>query len=215
MQLDLDAVAIEPFAPQALGHDDLERFFLALAEHDDAVAARIERIARPAASSRYLAQIDPSAPRRRPAVRVGPVEVEPDHPAARLRGTEAFVAFTTDRHRAYPLLVQGRGAGGAVTAAGVLTDILKIAMSLRGRLMANLGYIQVVRHCNHFCGFCSRPRHALRPHPPESAQALVDDLVARDYFGRHPHRRRAEHPAPRAARGSAAYASGGAASTSG
>ncbi|MCY1062198.1 aspartate kinase [Nannocystis sp. SCPEA4] len=134
MELDLDAVAIEPFAPpEALGHDDLERFFLALAGHDAAVAARIERMRQAGRVLRYLAQIDPSAPAGVPAVRVGPVEVEPDHPAARLRGTEAFVAFTTDRHRAYPLLVQGAGAGGAVTAAGVLTDILKIAMSLRGR----------------------------------------------------------------------------------
>src|SRR5688572_10261555 len=23
--------------------------------------------------------------------------------------------------------------------------------------LANIGYIQVVRHCNHFCGFCSNP----------------------------------------------------------
>jgi hypothetical protein len=26
-----------------------------------------------------------------------------------------------------------------------------------GSCVANLGYIQVVRHCNHFCGFCSNP----------------------------------------------------------
>ena len=33
----------------------------------------------------------------------------------------------------YPLIVQGAGAGGAVTAAGVLADVLKIAQTLRGR----------------------------------------------------------------------------------
>ncbi|MCY1062199.1 radical SAM protein [Nannocystis sp. SCPEA4] len=48
--------------------------------------------------------------------------------------------------------------------------------------MANLGYIQVVRHCNHFCGFCSNPATPY-VHTLESMQALVDDLVARDYFG--------------------------------
>lgn len=48
--------------------------------------------------------------------------------------------------------------------------------------MANIGYIQVVRHCNHFCGFCSNPTTAYH-HTFESMALLVDDLVARGYFG--------------------------------
>ncbi len=48
--------------------------------------------------------------------------------------------------------------------------------------MANIGYIQVVRHCNHFCGFCSNPTTPYI-HDLESMRVLVDDLVARDYFG--------------------------------
>ena len=48
--------------------------------------------------------------------------------------------------------------------------------------MANLGYIQVVRHCNHFCGFCSNPTTPYT-HDFESMRVLVDDLVARGYFG--------------------------------
>ncbi|MBO6937758.1 MAG: radical SAM protein [Deltaproteobacteria bacterium] len=48
--------------------------------------------------------------------------------------------------------------------------------------MANIGYIQVVRHCNHFCGFCSNPTSPY-VHTRETLRALVDDLVARDYYG--------------------------------
>ena len=48
--------------------------------------------------------------------------------------------------------------------------------------MANIGYLQVVRHCNHFCGFCSNPTSAY-VHDFESMRTLVDDLAARDYFG--------------------------------
>lgn len=48
--------------------------------------------------------------------------------------------------------------------------------------MANIGYIQVVRHCNHFCGFCSNPTTAYQ-HTFESMALLVDDLVDRGYFG--------------------------------
>ncbi len=48
--------------------------------------------------------------------------------------------------------------------------------------MANIGYIQVVRHCNHFCGFCSNPTTPY-VHTFDTMKVLVDDLVARDYFG--------------------------------
>jgi MoaA/NifB/PqqE/SkfB family radical SAM enzyme len=48
--------------------------------------------------------------------------------------------------------------------------------------LANIGYIQVVRHCNHLCGFCSNPTTPY-VHTFESMQVLVDDLVARSYFG--------------------------------
>jgi MoaA/NifB/PqqE/SkfB family radical SAM enzyme len=48
--------------------------------------------------------------------------------------------------------------------------------------VANIGYIQVVRHCNHFCGFCSNPTTPYT-HDFESMRVLVDDFVARGYFG--------------------------------
>ena len=48
--------------------------------------------------------------------------------------------------------------------------------------LANIGYIQVVRHCNHFCGFCSNPTTPY-VHTFESMKVLVDDFVDRDYFG--------------------------------
>lgn len=48
--------------------------------------------------------------------------------------------------------------------------------------MANIGYIQVVRHCNHFCGFCSNPTTPYT-HDFASMKVLVDDFVSRGYFG--------------------------------
>lgn len=48
--------------------------------------------------------------------------------------------------------------------------------------MANIGYIQVVRHCNHFCGFCSNPTTPYT-HDFASMKVLVDDFVERGYFG--------------------------------
>jgi MoaA/NifB/PqqE/SkfB family radical SAM enzyme len=48
--------------------------------------------------------------------------------------------------------------------------------------LANIGYIQVVRHCNHFCGFCSNPTTPY-VHTFETMKVLVDDFVTRGYFG--------------------------------
>ncbi|MBK9030448.1 MAG: radical SAM protein [Myxococcales bacterium] len=48
--------------------------------------------------------------------------------------------------------------------------------------MANLGYIQVVRHCNHFCGFCSNPATPF-VHDLATMRPLVDDFVRRGYYG--------------------------------
>ncbi len=48
------------------------------------------------------------------------------------RGTESFVAFTTTRYTLYALNVRGAGASGAVTAAGVLADALRVAQTRCG-----------------------------------------------------------------------------------
>jgi bifunctional aspartokinase / homoserine dehydrogenase 1 len=129
LPLELEDVAVEPFVPAPLlAEDDPERFLSHLADHDLEVAARIARLAAAGRMLRYLAVIVPGAER---AVRVGPVAVDRDHPAVPLRGAEALVAFTSRRHRDYPLLVRGAGAGGEVTAAGVLADVLRLPRGVR------------------------------------------------------------------------------------
>ena len=132
LRLEMTDVAVEPFVPAGiLEHDDLDAFFAALRSVDDEVEARIAGYRAEGKVLRYLARIDPQAPSGK-VVQVGPVAVDLQHPASRLRGSEAFVAFSTERYAEYPLIVQGAGAGGPVTAAGVLADVLKIAQSVRG-----------------------------------------------------------------------------------
>ncbi len=48
--------------------------------------------------------------------------------------------------------------------------------------MANIGYIQMVRHCNQNCGFCSNPETPWF-HDAAQVRDLVDDFAARGYFG--------------------------------
>ena len=132
LPLELEDVAVEPFVDAALlAEDDPERFLRQLSAHDEAFASRVQRFASAGRTLRYLVQIVPGAEGRK--VRVGPVAVEAGHPAVPLRGAEALVAFTTARYREYPLIVRGAGAGGDVTAAGVLADVLRLTQNVRGR----------------------------------------------------------------------------------
>ena len=135
LALEMEDVTVEPLVdPEVIETPDLESFFEALTARDEGFSERIEQMKAGGRTLRYLAIIDPGVDGERDAsMRVGPVEIEPDHPATRLRGSESFVAFTTARYQDYPLIVQGAGAGGAVTAAGVLADVLRIAQNLRGR----------------------------------------------------------------------------------
>jgi homoserine O-acetyltransferase len=124
--LSLEDVEVEPFVPPALlasgTPDDL---IGALRREDAAVAGEVRRLVDQGTVPRYLARIA-VGPDGKVEVSVGPRSVGPTHPAARLVGVEAFVAFTTARHADRPLVVQGVGVGGAHTAGGVLAEVFRI-----------------------------------------------------------------------------------------
>lgn len=48
------------------------------------------------------------------------------HPFFQLRGTDNAVAIRSQRYSAQPLVIQGAGAGAALTASGVLTDVYEV-----------------------------------------------------------------------------------------
>ncbi|MFH2006420.1 MAG: bifunctional aspartate kinase/homoserine dehydrogenase I [bacterium] len=132
LELALEDVVVEPLVPkELLAETELDAFFAALERHDPVAAQWIEGLKAEQQTLRYLARVEPGA-KGRPVLEVGPIGIPAEHPATRLRGAEAFVAFTTRRYSEYPLIVQGAGAGGSVTAAGVLADVLRVAQTLRG-----------------------------------------------------------------------------------
>jgi aspartokinase/homoserine dehydrogenase 1 len=117
----LDKVEVESLVP-----DDLRAVpvteFLARVEELDAVWR--ERVAEAHASGsvlRYRATVTADS------VRVGLVAVDVSSSFATLTGTDNQFAITTRRYRTNPIVITGPGAGVAVTAAGVLNDVLKLA----------------------------------------------------------------------------------------
>ncbi|KAE8413129.1 homoserine dehydrogenase-domain-containing protein [Aspergillus pseudocaelatus] len=59
-------------------------------------------------------------------VKVGIESFEKTHPIAALQGSDNIISFYTKRYGDNPLIVQGAGAGGDVTAMGVSSDLLKV-----------------------------------------------------------------------------------------
>jgi homoserine dehydrogenase len=60
------------------------------------------------------------------AVKVGLEKFDKSHPIAALKGSDNIIAFYTKRYGDNPLIIQGAGAGGDVTAMGVTADLVKV-----------------------------------------------------------------------------------------
>ena len=118
---ELKDIAVESLVPQGAERLKPEEFLARLEEYDAPWARRLAQARRRGGALRYRAIVT----RRR--IRVGLVVVDASSPMASLNGTDNQFIFTTTRYRNNPLVITGPGAGPAVTAGGILNDVLKLA----------------------------------------------------------------------------------------
>ncbi|KAI9681954.1 MAG: hypothetical protein M1817_000008 [Caeruleum heppii] len=64
-------------------------------------------------------------------VKVGLERFDVAHPIAALKGSDNIISFSTARYGDNPLIVQGAGAGHAVTAMGVTADLIRVVERLQ------------------------------------------------------------------------------------
>jgi|TARA_Y100000031_G_scaffold5993_1_gene7304 aspartokinase/homoserine dehydrogenase 1 len=120
--LELADIPIENLLPQGSdGAESVEEFLDYLADFDDDFEKKRVYAEESKKVLRYMASFEDGR------ADVGLREVENDHPFASLMGSENMIVFTTEHYRKHPLIVRGPGAGASVTAAGVLSDILRAA----------------------------------------------------------------------------------------
>ena len=122
MDLTLDGVEVEDLVPSGLADRGVDEFLAGLDVIDEDMGRRIDEAHANGRCLRYTAALD-----ARGSARVGLESLPLDHPFAHLALTDNVVAFTTERYSENPLIVQGPGAGPQVTAAGVFSDLLRIA----------------------------------------------------------------------------------------
>jgi len=122
-ELEPEEVVLEPILPgQGWGEGSVDDFLARLPEVD----AHFERLRleaqRKGARLCYMGAVSDGD------ARVWVAEVDAEHPANGLRGADNLVAIRSRRY-AEPLVVRGPGAGHDVTAAGVLADCVRAALS--------------------------------------------------------------------------------------
>jgi len=118
---ELSDIAVESLVPDDAERLSVDDFLGSLERFDAAWAKRVAAAHARRGVVRYRAIVT----RRR--IRVGLVVVDASSPMASLNGTDNQFIFTTMRYRKNPLVITGPGAGPAVTAGGILNDVLQLA----------------------------------------------------------------------------------------
>jgi len=116
--IELDKLDIESLVPKALEECSVDDFMSGLSAYDKDFAARVATVEESGSRLHYAAKVDVD----KKLVSVGPMACEASHPF-NSAGPDNLIAITTNFYTR-PLVVQGAGAGGDVTATGVLVDIL-------------------------------------------------------------------------------------------
>ena len=115
--LELDDIVVESLVPvRCKPGSGVQEFYACLSDADAIFDVRLREAHAAGKRLRYTATLIGSTGW------VGLEAVDTQHPAYGLVGCDNIVAFTTERYSNTPLVIKGPGAGGVVTAAGVLAD---------------------------------------------------------------------------------------------
>ena len=109
------------FVPDSYFEGSIDDFWKKLPELDADFEARRKVLEAEGKRWRFVATMENGK------TNVALKEVPQSHPFYPLEGSNNIVLLTTERYKEYPMLIQGYGAGAAVTAAGVFANIMSIA----------------------------------------------------------------------------------------
>jgi bifunctional aspartokinase / homoserine dehydrogenase 1 len=130
LRLELGDVTLESLIPPSLASCSLDEFLERLPELDGPLLQRYDAARAEGRVLRYVAALDAATGQ----ATVGLVALERSHPFSNINLTDNVVRFVTSRYGQNPLVVQGPGAGPAVTAGGVFADLLRVCAYLGAKL---------------------------------------------------------------------------------
>jgi bifunctional aspartokinase / homoserine dehydrogenase 1 len=130
LRLELRDIELESLIPASLASCAADEFLDRLPQLDSLMLERFKAAQARGRVLRYVGALDAATGR----ATVGLVALERSHPFANINLTDNIVRFVTSRYDHNPLVVQGPGAGPAVTAGGVFADLLRVCAYLGAKL---------------------------------------------------------------------------------
>jgi aspartokinase/homoserine dehydrogenase 1 len=119
LNISIDDLTIENLVPKALQDCTVAEFFAKLPKFDAEIMQDIANKKQSLAGVHYVGTIDNGI------ASVGIQAYDESSPFANVKGTDNIVMINTERYK-QPMVIQGAGAGLAVTAAGVYADLISI-----------------------------------------------------------------------------------------
>jgi aspartokinase/homoserine dehydrogenase 1 len=120
-RVEADEIEKNLFIPASLFDGTIDEFWAGLPALDVQFEAERQRLVRENKRWRFVAEWADGKGK------VSLREIPLGHPFYDLEGSNNIILLNTERYREYPMLIQGYGAGAAVTAAGVFADVLRVS----------------------------------------------------------------------------------------
>ena len=126
-KIEIGDFPVENLVPEELRGVTIDEFLDKLPDYDEQILELFGEADKQNKKLRYVARLNADGD-----ASVGLEMVDAGHAFANINLTDNIVQFVTERYSSSPLVVQGPGAGPAVTAGGIFADVLRLATYLGG-----------------------------------------------------------------------------------
>lgn len=126
LQNEFEEIAIQNLIPEHLREGNAQEFLTKLKEFDP-IYDKIKGDQEPNHVLRYIGELSGDLHGDKGILEVKLVSVPKDTALGGLKGSDSFFEIYTESYGDRPIVIQGAGAGSAVTARGVFGDILRLS----------------------------------------------------------------------------------------
>ena len=126
LQNEFEEISIQNLIPEHLREGNVTDFLTKLKEFDP-IYEKIKQEQKPNHVLRYIGELSGDLQNDKGNLEVKLVSVPSDTALGGLKGSDSFFEIYTESYGDRPIVIQGAGAGSAVTARGVFGDILRLS----------------------------------------------------------------------------------------
>jgi len=126
LQNEFSDIDVQNLIPEELQTLDFEKFMGRIGEMDD-IYRKIKEDQKQGYVLRYVGDLHGDLQQDKGVLDVKLVSVPKESALGQVKGSDSIIEIYTESYGEHPLVIQGAGAGAAVTARGVFGDILRIA----------------------------------------------------------------------------------------